>query len=95
MAIATEVETVGQRIARLRSMLGMTQRELGDAGSSYAYISRIEAGTRRPSWRALASIAGRLNKRLAFALSEDNVTGLYLLTGDEHADCPFCGRSDV
>ena len=39
-------ETIGERLKRLRLDRGFSQRELAAPGVSYAYISRIEAGTR-------------------------------------------------
>lgn len=53
-------ETIGQRLHRLRSARGMTQRELAVPGVSYAYISRVEADARTPSVRALRKIAEKL-----------------------------------
>src|SRR5260370_5178948 len=69
-------ETVGQRIKRLRLEQGFAQRELAAPGVSYAYISRIEAGTRQPSVKALRKLALKLG-----------VTATYLESGsdlDEH-----------
>ena len=54
---SSSVESVGQRLRRLRSERGLSQRELSEPGVSYAYISRIEAGTRQPSVRALRSLS--------------------------------------
>ena len=54
------VETVGQRLRRLRYERGLSQRELASPGVSYAYISRIEAGARRPSVKALRKLAPKL-----------------------------------
>src|SRR6266513_4093984 len=54
------VETVGQRLRRLRQENGFSQRELASPGVSYAYISRIEAGARRPSVKALRQLARKL-----------------------------------
>src|SRR5436853_7451019 len=54
------VETVGQRLRRLRRERGLSQRELSGPGVSYAYISRIEAGARRPSVKALRTLAPKL-----------------------------------
>jgi len=51
---------VGQRLRRLRRARGMSQRELSSPGVSYAYISRIEAGARRPSVKALRLLARKL-----------------------------------
>jgi transcriptional regulator with XRE-family HTH domain len=53
-------ETVGERLRRLRTARGFSQREISSPGVSYAYISRIEAGTRTPSVKALRILAGRL-----------------------------------
>lgn len=74
-------ETVGRRLRRLREERGLSQRDLQSEGVSYAYISRIEAGTRRPSLRTLRTLADRLG-----------TTALYLETGDDRAVCPHCGR---
>ena len=53
-------ETLGQRLRRLRKERGLSQRDLASPGISYAYISRIEAGARTPSVKALRKIAGKL-----------------------------------
>jgi transcriptional regulator with XRE-family HTH domain len=65
-------ETIGQRLRRLRHERGMSQRELAGPGVSYAYISRIEAGARRPSVKALRMLARKLG-----------VSADYLETGSE------------
>jgi transcriptional regulator with XRE-family HTH domain len=72
---------VGDRIKRLRVEQGLSQRALSEPGISFAYVSRIENGTRTPSLTALMKLAKRLN-----------VTALYLLTGREDGPCPLCGR---
>lgn len=54
-------ETIGERLKRLRLERGFSQRELAAPGVSYAYISRIEAGTRQPSVKALRKLAAKLN----------------------------------
>ena len=51
---------MGQRIRRLRLDRGMSQRELAEPGVSYAYLSRIEAGQRAPSLKALRIVARKL-----------------------------------
>jgi transcriptional regulator with XRE-family HTH domain len=53
-------ETIGERLKRLRLERGLSQRELAAPGVSYAYISRIEAGTRQPSVKALRRLASKL-----------------------------------
>jgi transcriptional regulator with XRE-family HTH domain len=74
-------ESIGQRLQRLRMERGLSQRELGEPGVSYAYISRIEAGARQPSEKALRALAPKLG-----------VTALYLETGSDDGVCPHCGR---
>jgi tetratricopeptide (TPR) repeat protein len=70
-----EPEPIGVRLRRLRSERGLSQRELAGPGVSYAYISRIEAGTRRPSVKALRTLARTLG-----------VSPEYLETGSELRD---------
>ncbi len=53
-------ESVGARLKRLRLERGLSQRQLSAPGVSYAYISRIEAGARVPSVKALRQLAGKL-----------------------------------
>jgi transcriptional regulator with XRE-family HTH domain len=69
---AHDEETIGSRLKRLRLERGFSQRELAAPGVSYAYISRIEAGTRQPSVKALRRLAAKLG-----------VTAEYLETGAE------------
>lgn len=54
------VGSVGERIRALRLELGYTQRELSSPGVSYAYLSRIEAGTRQPTLSALIVLVEQL-----------------------------------
>src|SRR5207253_3515194 len=63
MPIQTEgqlAETIGSRLKRLRLERGLSQRDLSSPGVSYAYISRIEAGARSPSVKALRMLARKL-----------------------------------
>ena len=53
-------ESIGVRLRRLRVERGFSQRELSSPGVSYAYISRIEAGARCPSVKALRQLARKL-----------------------------------
>jgi tetratricopeptide (TPR) repeat protein len=53
-------ESVGARLKRLRLQHGLSQRDLSSPGVSYAYISRIEAGARTPSVKALRKLAQKL-----------------------------------
>jgi tetratricopeptide (TPR) repeat protein len=68
-------ESIGQRLRRLRLERGLSQRELSSPGVSYAYISRIEAGARRPSVKALRQLARKLQ-----------VSPEYLETGSDLRD---------
>jgi tetratricopeptide (TPR) repeat protein len=68
-------ETIGERLRRLRLERGLSQRELSEPGVSYAYISRIEGGARRPSVKALRMLARKLG-----------VSADYLETGLEIRD---------
>lgn len=65
-------EKVGERLKRLRLKRGLSQRDLSEPGVSYAYISRIEAGARTPSVKALRKVAPKLG-----------VSVRYLEHGDE------------
>lgn len=68
-------ETVGERLRRLRSEAGLSQRSIAGPGVSAAYICRIEKGDRTPSVKALRVIAARLG-----------VSAEYLETGTEQPD---------
>jgi tetratricopeptide (TPR) repeat protein len=57
---ASSAETIGARLKRLRLQSGLSQRDLSSPGVSYAYISRIEAGARTPSVKALRKLAQKL-----------------------------------
>lgn len=63
---------MGERLRRLRLERGVSQRDLSAPGITYAYISRIEAGARTPSVKALRMLAQKLG-----------VTPEYLETGSE------------
>ncbi len=56
----SKTEGVGARLKRLRLARGFSQRDLSSPGVSYAYISRIEAGARTPSVKALRKLAQKL-----------------------------------
>jgi transcriptional regulator with XRE-family HTH domain len=56
----SSIETIGARLKRLRLQRGLSQRDLSSPGVSYAYISRIEAGARTPSVKALRKLSQKL-----------------------------------
>src|SRR6266571_2987273 len=70
-----QTEPIGLRLKRLRLERGLSQRDLSSPGVSYAYISRIEAGARTPSVKALRMLAQKLG-----------VSVEYLETGREIGD---------
>lgn len=53
-------QLVGVRVRARRQELEFSQRELAFPGCSYAYLSRIEAGTRTPSLQTIRQLAIRL-----------------------------------
>src|SRR5665647_582380 len=63
-------ETLGERLRRLRKERGLSQQAISGPGLTTAHISRIEAGLRRPSVRAIRALAKKLD-----------VTPEYLETG--------------
>lgn len=60
------MSTIGDRLRERRKALELSQRALAEPGVSYAYISRIEAGTREPSVRALRKLAPKLGVSVAW-----------------------------
>ena len=69
-------ESVGARIRRLRLQRGLTQRELSEPGASYAYLSRIEAGHRAPSVKALRILARKLRVPVEYLETGEAVPGV-------------------
>ncbi len=59
-----DLETLGSRIRNARLAKGLTQAEVAGPDASTAYISRIEAGHRRPDGRLLEKIVSRLDTTL-------------------------------
>jgi transcriptional regulator with XRE-family HTH domain len=78
------MNNAGDRIRTLRIALELSQRDLAGPGVSYAYVSRIEAGQRQPSEKALRSLAEKLG-----------TTAHHLESGSEHGRCPHCGRESA
>ena len=76
---AAQPTPFARRLKRLREESGLSQRQLASTKVSYAYISRLEHGTRRPSMRAIRSLAKKLG-----------VNPVYLETG-QMLTCPYCG----
>ncbi|MFF3696144.1 helix-turn-helix domain-containing protein [Streptomyces sp. NPDC002221] len=55
-----EPALIGRRVQRLRSQLGLTQRQLAEPAYTPAYVSTLESGKVRPSEAALRHLAERL-----------------------------------
>ncbi|MFB7648196.1 helix-turn-helix domain-containing protein [Streptomyces sp. NPDC059095] len=55
-----EPAVIGRRVQRLRSQLGLTQRQLAEPAYTPAYVSTLESGKVRPSEAALRHLAERL-----------------------------------
>lgn len=51
---------IGRRVLRLRTELGLTQRQLAEPAYTPAYVSTLESGKVRPSEAALRYLSGRL-----------------------------------
>ena len=68
----SSAESIADRLLRLRRERGLSQRQLAFPDFTAAYISRIEAGARQPSVRALRKFAAKLR-----------VSAEYLETGSE------------
>ena len=68
---------VGERLRAARLAAGLSQRDLSFEGCTAAYVSRIEAGARTPSYQILREFATRLG-----------VTADYLATGDDGVSEP-------
>lgn len=60
LTLARPAETFGERLRRLRTEQGKPQRQLAGPGVSHAYVSRLEAGTRTASVKAIRMLARRL-----------------------------------
>ncbi|WP_344646290.1 helix-turn-helix transcriptional regulator, partial [Streptomyces durmitorensis] len=61
---------IGRRVLRLRTELGLTQRQLAEPAYTPAYVSTLESGKVRPSEAALRHLAERLG-----VTPEELVTG--------------------
>ncbi|MFJ4476579.1 helix-turn-helix domain-containing protein [Streptomyces xanthochromogenes] len=55
-----EPAVIGRRVQRLRTELGLTQRQLAEPAYTPAYVSTLESGKVRPSDAALRHLAERL-----------------------------------
>jgi transcriptional regulator with XRE-family HTH domain len=60
---------VGRRLRDARLAAGLSQRQLSFPGCSAAYLSRLEAGDRVPSYQLAAKIARRLDVDVVWLLT--------------------------
>ncbi|HEX6701807.1 MAG TPA: helix-turn-helix transcriptional regulator [Gaiellaceae bacterium] len=72
------METIGERIRRLRTEQGLSLREIAGPGISYAHVSRLEAGSRNPSEDALRLLSRRLGVSQEYLESGRRVRGYVL-----------------
>ena len=63
-----ELETLGQRIRRLRHDRGMSLAKVCGGDFSRAFLNQVELGRAQPSTRLLRVIAGRLDTQVDFLL---------------------------
>ena len=63
-----EVETLGQRIRRLRHERGMSLAKVSGVDFSRAFLNQVELGRSQPSTRVLRVIAGRLGTEVDYLL---------------------------
>jgi len=76
-----DLAVLGERIRNLRIAAGLTQGEVAGPDASIAYVSRIEAGKRRPDLGLLTALAGRLGvavEELLLGVSRDRRAELRL-----------------
>ena len=68
MAPMPPVETLGQRIRRLRQDRGMSLAKVSGGDFSRAFLNQVELGRSQPSTRVLRVIAGRLGTEVDYLL---------------------------
>jgi tetratricopeptide (TPR) repeat protein len=68
---AVDPALIGQRIRNARVAAGLTQEQLGEGAASAAYISRIEAGNRRPGTVLLTHVAQRLGTTVEALVADE------------------------
>lgn len=61
-----DTKALGRRVREMRTRRDLSQRELAFDGCSYAYLSRIEAGTRQPTDQVLAVLAEKLGTSVRY-----------------------------
>lgn len=64
--LATVDDEFPARLRRERTGKGLSQRDLSMPGVSYAYISRLEAGARKPSQKVLRGLSRKLGVSVSY-----------------------------
>src|SRR5580765_5279459 len=67
-AAMPRLETLGQRIRRLRQDRGMSLAKVSGGDFSRAFLNQVELGRSQPSTRVLRVIAGRLGTQVDYLL---------------------------
>jgi transcriptional regulator with XRE-family HTH domain len=68
------METIGERLKRIREDRGLTQRDIAAPGVSAQYISKIERGQRTASVKALRKLAPKLGVSARFLETGHDLT---------------------
>lgn len=68
LAQSVDLTELGQRVRALRVAAGLTQSDVAGRDVTAAYVSRIEAGQRRPTTQVLEMLAERLSTTLDYLL---------------------------
>lgn len=92
------VTPVGERIHRLRTERGMSQRELAEPGYTAAFVSSVEAGKRTASVEALEYFAQRLGvgvDELRTGRAADRGLRLELALAQAEAQAAVAGFADL
>jgi transcriptional regulator with XRE-family HTH domain len=82
--------SVGARIRRIRLERGLSQRQIAAPGISYAYLARIEAGQRAPSYKSLRTVAAKLEVSIDYLETgeyRDPLTRLYAVAAKSERSC--------
>ena len=74
---------IGKRLREARLARGLSQRTLAAPGVSYAYISRVEAGNRNPSVKALRKLAQKLDVSVEWLETGEEANRWNLFTESE------------
>lgn len=89
---AVDPSELGRRIRQARLMVDLTQGQLAGEDASIGYVSRIEAGKRRPELSLLQSLASRLRTTpLALLTGAPDPTEARIRVALDHAELALRG----